>query len=165
LIGTKFDLFVELEASEKDNITKQARKFAKKMHAPLIYCSSKNSINIKKIFKVIIAKVFDLQANLKELHDEEHEALLEFNISDDKNDGNKKKPKKKPKANHDNKDKENKDVNSDPKNNGSKNDKKKSANDKNDNKKSKNKKQEESDSDSDGGNGNGDDDDDDNKED
>jgi len=48
LIGTKFDLFVELEANEKENITRQARKFAKKMRAPLIYCSSKKSINVKK---------------------------------------------------------------------------------------------------------------------
>jgi len=83
LIGTKFDLFVELEANEKENITRQARKFAKKMRAPLIYCSSKKSINVKKIFKVIIAKIFDLQPNLKEIRNDQNEALLELNDETD----------------------------------------------------------------------------------
>eukprot|EP01084_Bolivina_argentea_P261433 441779_1 len=50
LVGTKFDLFDELDDLHKQDIAKQARKFAKKMHAPLIYCSSAQSINVKKIF-------------------------------------------------------------------------------------------------------------------
>ena len=65
LIGTKFDLFDELENHYKQDITKQARKFAKKMNAPLIYCSSELSINVKKIFKIIIAEVFSLNMNAK----------------------------------------------------------------------------------------------------
>merc|ERR1712154_404772 len=88
LIGTKFDLFDELEDHHKQDITKQARKFAKKMHAPLIYCSSAQSINVKKIFKVIIAKVFDLKPKIKEAHDATKDALIEFEVQgQDKEDG------------------------------------------------------------------------------
>merc|ERR1711971_1303938 len=85
LIGTKFDLFDELEDHLKKDITKQARKFAKKMHAPLIYCSSAQSINVKKIFKVIIAKVFDLKPKIKEAHDATKDALIEFERNGDDN--------------------------------------------------------------------------------
>merc|ERR1712115_734331 len=62
----------------KTDITKNARKFARKMHAPLIYCSSAQSINVKKIFKVIIGKVFNLKPKIKEAHDATKEALVEF---------------------------------------------------------------------------------------
>merc|ERR1712154_507778 len=85
LIGTKFDLFDELEDHLKKDITKQARKFAKKMHAPLIYCSSAQSINVKKIFKVIITKVFDLKPKIKEAHDATKDALIEFERNGDDN--------------------------------------------------------------------------------
>merc|ERR1712129_97058 len=85
LIGTKFDLFDELEDHLKKDITKQARKFAKKMHAPLIYCSIAQSINVKKIFKVIIAKVFDLKPKIKEAHDATKDALIEFERNGDDN--------------------------------------------------------------------------------
>ena len=37
------------------------------MKAPLIYCSSSHSINIKKIFKVAISKVFHLNCNVPEI--------------------------------------------------------------------------------------------------
>ena len=87
LIGTKFDLFDELEEHHKIDITKQARKFAKKMRAPLIYCSSAQSINVRKIFKVIIAKVFDLRPKIKELHNEKDEPLIEFASVGDENGG------------------------------------------------------------------------------
>merc|ERR1712087_369268 len=86
LIGTKFDLFEELEEHHKTDITKNARKFARKMHAPLIYCSSAQSINVKKIFKVIIAKVFNLKPKIKEAHDATKEALIEFEANGDDND-------------------------------------------------------------------------------
>jgi GTP-binding protein of the ras superfamily involved in termination of M-phase len=64
MIGTKFDAFQELSEEEQDDITKQARKYAKLMKAPLLYCSSKDSVNIPKIFKVVLAKCFDLNCNL-----------------------------------------------------------------------------------------------------
>eukprot|EP01084_Bolivina_argentea_P200676 343130_1 len=59
LVGCKYDLFAELEVNYKMDITKQARKYAKKMRAPLIYTSSAQNMNVKRIFKIIIDKVFD----------------------------------------------------------------------------------------------------------
>jgi len=38
---------------------------------------------LKKIFKVIIAKIFDLQPNLKEIRNDQNEALLELNDETD----------------------------------------------------------------------------------
>ena len=101
LIGTKFDLF-EARACRhhKTDITKNARRFARKMHAPLIYCSSAQSINVEKIFKLVIAKVFDLRPKIKEAHDATREALVEFEgyadkIKQDKKDKRRKDKKRK----------------------------------------------------------------------
>merc|ERR550525_2287605 len=66
LIGAKFDLFDKKDMKFKEEITSQARKFSKAMKAPLIYCSSSHSINIKKIFQIIIAKVFHLRPKVAE---------------------------------------------------------------------------------------------------
>merc|ERR1712096_20059 len=41
--------------------------FARVMKAPLIYCSSTHSINIKKIFQLIIAQVFHLRTKIPEV--------------------------------------------------------------------------------------------------
>eukprot|EP01084_Bolivina_argentea_P242519 406807_1 len=82
LIGLKFDLFDELEDYHKQDITKQARKFAKKMHSPLIYVSSAQSINVKKPFKILVAKVFDLKPKIHEAHDATKEAIIEFNVNE-----------------------------------------------------------------------------------
>lgn len=78
LIGTKFDLFHQMDKYHKKDITKQARKFAKKMHCPLIYCSSAESINVKRIFKLILNQVFDLKRKMKELHDQTKDAIFEI---------------------------------------------------------------------------------------
>jgi len=67
LIGTKYDLFAEFPVDEQKEITEQARKYAKLMRAPLVFCSSKESVNVQKIFKVVLAKCFDLQCNLPKL--------------------------------------------------------------------------------------------------
>ena len=61
LVGTKFELFESMDDEFKKEITKQARKFAERMNATLIYCSSKQNINIKTIFHIIISKVFDIK--------------------------------------------------------------------------------------------------------
>ncbi|CAN0284992.1 unnamed protein product [Discosporangium mesarthrocarpum] len=45
----------------------QARKFARAMHAPLIFTSASHSINVQKMFKVVLSKVFDLRCNLDEI--------------------------------------------------------------------------------------------------
>eukprot|EP01083_Nonionella_stella_P000196 610_1 len=64
LIGTKYDLFKQQKEEYQQVIIEQSRKYAEKMKAPLVFCSSKESINVKKIFKIIIDKVFDLDLRI-----------------------------------------------------------------------------------------------------
>jgi GTP-binding protein of the ras superfamily involved in termination of M-phase len=45
----------------------QARKFAAAMKAPLIFCSTSQAINIQKIFKIVISKVFDLKCTIEKI--------------------------------------------------------------------------------------------------
>ena len=42
----------------------QARKFSKAMKAPLIFCSAAESINVQKIFKIVLSKAFDLKCTI-----------------------------------------------------------------------------------------------------
>lgn len=37
------------------------------MHASLIFCSTSASINIQKIFKIVLAKAFDLKCVIPEI--------------------------------------------------------------------------------------------------
>lgn len=67
LIGTKYDYFANMSSEDKVEITNQAIKFAKAMKAPLLFCSSSHSINIQKIFKVVLSKVFDLKCNVEKI--------------------------------------------------------------------------------------------------
>jgi GTP-binding protein of the ras superfamily involved in termination of M-phase len=64
LIGTKYDKFALLPTEEQDEITTQARKYAKAMRASLIFCSSSQSINVQKIFKVILSQAFGLKCTI-----------------------------------------------------------------------------------------------------
>jgi len=64
LIGTKYDIFANFTPEEQDDITKTARKFAKAMKAPLIFCSTSHSINVQKIFKIVLSKAFDLNCTI-----------------------------------------------------------------------------------------------------
>jgi Gtp-binding protein of the ras superfamily involved in termination of M-phase len=65
LIGTKFDTFATRD--EQEEITKQAKRFAKAMHASLIFCSASASINVQKIFKIMLTKAFDLKCVIPEI--------------------------------------------------------------------------------------------------
>ncbi|GHJ89339.1 hypothetical protein NliqN6_5741 [Naganishia liquefaciens] len=67
LIGTKYDQFAAFPKDEQEEITKQAKRFSKAMHAPLIFCSTSHSINVQKIFKIVLAKAFDLKCTLPEI--------------------------------------------------------------------------------------------------
>jgi GTP-binding protein of the ras superfamily involved in termination of M-phase len=67
LIGTKFDTFANFSTDEQEEITKQAKRFAKAMHASLIFCSTAASINVQKIFKIVLAKAFDLKCVIPEI--------------------------------------------------------------------------------------------------
>ncbi|XP_012070769.2 septum-promoting GTP-binding protein 1 [Jatropha curcas] len=60
LIGTKFDDFVQLPPNLQWPIVTQARAYAKAMKATLFFSSSKHNINVNKIFKFIMAKLFNL---------------------------------------------------------------------------------------------------------
>eukprot|EP00475_Leptophrys_vorax_P042413 TRINITY_DN7999_c0_g1_i2.p2 TRINITY_DN7999_c0_g1~~TRINITY_DN7999_c0_g1_i2.p2 ORF type:complete len:192 (-),score=34.61 TRINITY_DN7999_c0_g1_i2:747-1292(-) len=51
LVGTKFDLFVEEEPSRRFETIALAKKFAKAMKAPLVFISSRASINLQSLFK------------------------------------------------------------------------------------------------------------------
>jgi hypothetical protein len=42
------------------DITITARKYAKAMHAPLIFCSASHGINVLKLFKLVFEKVFSI---------------------------------------------------------------------------------------------------------
>ena len=45
----------------------QAKRFARAMHASLIFCSTSASINVQKIFKIVLAKAFDLKCVIPEI--------------------------------------------------------------------------------------------------
>ncbi|KAM1100992.1 hypothetical protein ACFX14_007535 [Malus domestica] len=60
LIGTKFDDFVRLPPDLQWTIITQARAYAKAMKATLFFSSATHNINVNKIFKFILAKLFNL---------------------------------------------------------------------------------------------------------
>lgn len=55
--------------SSFDNLifTIKARKYARAMKAPLIFCSTAESINVQKIYKIVLAKAFDLKCTIPEI--------------------------------------------------------------------------------------------------
>ncbi|CEP09779.1 hypothetical protein [Parasitella parasitica] len=69
LVGTKYDEFINLSDADQEEITTQARKYSKAMKAPLVFCSTAESINVQKIYKLVLAKVFDLNCTLPEISD------------------------------------------------------------------------------------------------
>jgi GTP-binding protein of the ras superfamily involved in termination of M-phase len=46
---------------------RQAKRFARAMHASLVFCSTSASINVQKIFKIVLAKAFDLKCVIPEI--------------------------------------------------------------------------------------------------
>ncbi|CAG8552718.1 1629_t:CDS:2 [Funneliformis mosseae] len=81
LVGTKYDQFVNFSKEEKEEITKQARRFARAMKAPLIFCSTSHSINVQKIFKIVLSKAFDLRCTIPEIKDIGAPILEYHNVS------------------------------------------------------------------------------------
>ncbi|KAF8016342.1 hypothetical protein BT93_H1752 [Corymbia citriodora subsp. variegata] len=65
LIGTKFDDFVRLPPDLQWTIVTQARAYAKAMKATLFFSSATHNINVNKIFKFIMAKLFNLPWTLE----------------------------------------------------------------------------------------------------
>ncbi|KAL8470019.1 hypothetical protein ACS0TY_032766 [Phlomoides rotata] len=60
LIGTKFDDFVQLPPDIQWAVVSQARTYARAMEATLFFSSATHDINVNKIFKFILAKLFNL---------------------------------------------------------------------------------------------------------
>ncbi|KAK6132906.1 hypothetical protein DH2020_033342 [Rehmannia glutinosa] len=60
LIGTKFDDFVQLPPDIQWTVVTQARTYARAMKATLFFSSATHNINVNKIFKFIMAKLFNL---------------------------------------------------------------------------------------------------------
>ncbi|KAI8899657.1 septum-promoting GTP-binding protein 1 [Globomyces pollinis-pini] len=69
LIGTKYDHFATFPRQEQEDITRQARRYSKAMKAPLIFCSTSHSINVQKIFKIILSKAFDLKCTIPKIEE------------------------------------------------------------------------------------------------
>ncbi|GAA5977752.1 hypothetical protein JCM5350_006168 [Sporobolomyces pararoseus] len=67
LVGTKYDHFNTFSADEQEEITRQAKRFSRAMKAPLIFCSTSHSINVQKIFKIVLSKAFDLKCTIPEI--------------------------------------------------------------------------------------------------
>lgn len=60
LIGTKFDHFVNFPREDQEEISNQARRFAKAMRASLIFSSTSHSINVQKAGLVICKEGFPM---------------------------------------------------------------------------------------------------------
>lgn len=80
LVGTKYDIFTTLPPEEQEEIDKLARKYGKAMKAPVIFTSASHSINVQKIFKIVLSKVFELKSTLEQIEGV-GEPLLIFWIS------------------------------------------------------------------------------------
>ncbi|CAG8667110.1 24967_t:CDS:2, partial [Racocetra persica] len=77
LIGTKYDIFKNFEKKIQYDITNKAYDYVFKMKASLIFCSSKHSINVVNIFKVILSKYYNLSCKLPEIKEVE-DPILEY---------------------------------------------------------------------------------------
>ncbi|KAF2104864.1 small GTPase [Rhizodiscina lignyota] len=67
LVGTKYDHFINFPREEQEEISHQAKRFAKAMKASLIFSSTSHSINVQKIFKIVLSKAFDLRCTIPEI--------------------------------------------------------------------------------------------------
>ncbi|KAK3113385.1 Ras GTPase tem1 [Teratosphaeriaceae sp. CCFEE 6253] len=76
LVGTKYDHFVNFPREEQEEISTQAKRFAKAMKASLIFSSTSHSINVQKIFKIVLAKAFDLRCTIPEIENNGEPLLL-----------------------------------------------------------------------------------------
>lgn len=91
-MGTKYDHFVNFPREDQEEISKQARKFARAMKASLIFSSTSHSINVQKvgfptangipaltrrqIFKIVLSKAFDLKCTIPEIENVGEPLLL-----------------------------------------------------------------------------------------
>lgn len=64
LVGTKFDVFASFSVEKQRDTIAHARSFARAMRAPLIFTSASHSINVQKLFKIVLSKRFGLRCNV-----------------------------------------------------------------------------------------------------
>jgi len=77
LIGNKYDLFSQYDSEQQEETIMQARKFAKAMKSPLIFCSSSDSTNVQNVFKICLSQIFDLKCTIPQICDV-GQPILEF---------------------------------------------------------------------------------------
>merc|ERR1712062_837530 len=116
-VGTKYDLFEQKDKLFKGEMIKMARGYAENMHSPLIFSSSKTSINVKQVFTIVVGSVFQIKIKSKQ-KSEDDEAILEYDIIYKKHKSKKDKKrqkniKKKKKKKKDDKSKDDKSSSSD----------------------------------------------------
>ncbi|CRK20141.1 hypothetical protein BN1723_017832, partial [Verticillium longisporum] len=57
LVGTKYDHFVNFPREDQEEISNQARRFAKAMRAALIFSSTSHSINVQKLLEQMVSRM------------------------------------------------------------------------------------------------------------
>lgn len=77
LVGTKFDAFAGLSMDKQRDMINHARNFAKAMRSPLIFTSASHSINVQKLFKIVLSKRFNLKCNIDRMSNV-GEPILEY---------------------------------------------------------------------------------------
>lgn len=79
IVGTKYDKFIELSSDYQETIHNQSKALAGAIRASLIFTSNSDSINVQKVFKILISKAFDLQIRIPEIVNV-GEPLLLYNL-------------------------------------------------------------------------------------
>lgn len=67
LVGTKYDLFIDMDKEYQKQISNTVLEYANVMNAPIIFSSTAKSINIQKIFKIALSKIFNLTLTIPEI--------------------------------------------------------------------------------------------------
>lgn len=67
VVGTKYDLFIETPKDYQELIQRKSIEFTKSIGGSLIFTSTSDSVNVQKVFKVLISKAFDLQISIPEI--------------------------------------------------------------------------------------------------
>ncbi|KAK4533616.1 hypothetical protein CCYA_CCYA18G4498 [Cyanidiococcus yangmingshanensis] len=78
LVGNKYDLFISLAADQQASMIRRARKYARAMHAPLVFCSASHSIHVQRVFKLVLVRLFDLQPTFERQTDPTRGPLCEW---------------------------------------------------------------------------------------
>ncbi|BAM79657.1 small GTP-binding protein of Rab family [Cyanidioschyzon merolae strain 10D] len=78
LVGNKYDLFISLAADQQASIVRRARKYARAMHAPLVFCSASHCVQVQRVFKLVLVRLFDLQPAFERQTDAARGPLCEW---------------------------------------------------------------------------------------